>query len=242
MKLNQVLVVEKSVKQDTFKKISEIYKKLQKSEYFNGFYKKYTSIDEEGEKFSDENKKVLVNTKEELTKISKTLTELFDISYLKDISNTTTSADIIVDGVKLASNVPPTYILFLEKQLTDIKTMVNAIPTLDVSEDWVHDTNSGLYKSEPITTNRTKKQQKVLVKYEATKEHPAQTELVSEDILIGHWSTVKVSGALSIPDKEILVEKVNKLIKSVKIAREEANNATVEDNKIGESIFNYLFK
>jgi len=36
-------------------------------------------------------------------------------------------------------HVPATYLLFLEKQLTDLHTLVSKLPVLDASETWVFD-------------------------------------------------------------------------------------------------------
>jgi len=60
-------------------------------------------------------------------------------------------------------------------------------------------------------------------------------------VTVGHWRTVKFSGAL--PAKRInqLVERVEKLQQAVKFAREEANNAEVVEQKTGEKVFQFLF-
>ena len=112
---------------------------------------------------------------------------------------------------------------------------------MDINEDWKPDVNSNLYKTEPIETHRTKKVPKVLIRYEATDKHPAQTEVYNEDVIIGYWNTEKLSGAIPIPDKEKLLKKVEKLIKAVKMARETANSIEVEKKHIN-SIFKYLFE
>jgi len=169
------------------------------------------------------------------------MTESFDFTLTKDAGNTNAFSDIMVDGETFAHNVPATFIIFLEKQLIDIRTMINSIPTLDINEDWKSDVNSKLYKTDSIETHRTKKVPKVLIKYEATDKHPAQTEVYNEDVIIGYWNTEKLSGAMSIPIKESILKRVEKLIKAVKIAREKANNTDVVKQEIGDAIFKYLF-
>jgi hypothetical protein len=240
-RMNQVVAIEKEVKARTQQNITNIYKSFQKPDLFNGFTKKYRPLDDEGEKFADENKKVICNVENLLNSVIESMTESFDFTLTKDTGNTNAFADIIVDGKTIAHTVPSTFIIYLEKQLIDIRTMVNSIPTLDINEDWKPDVNSNLYKTEPIETHRTKKVPKVLVKYEATDKHPAQTEVYNEDVIIGYWNTEKLSGAMSIPGKESILKRIEKLIKAVKIAREKANNTDVVKQEIGDAIFSYIF-
>ena len=53
--------------------------------------------------------------------------------------------------------------------------------------------------------------------------------------------TVKFSGALPAQRIHDLLTRVEKLQEAVKFAREEANSMTVEDQKIGGKVFQYLF-
>lgn len=241
-KLNAVIAVEKSIKSMTNREETDIYHKFQKQDLFNGFSKTYTPKDEEGEVYAPENKKVVCNAADMLIELSNTLTNLFDITLTKDTGNTIAKADIIVDGITIASNVPSTFIVFLEKKLNDIRTNINSIPTLDINEDWIKDTNSDLYKTESIETNKMKKVPMRFVKYEATKEHPAQVETLFNDVPVGTWNTIKQSGAMAIPDKKRLLKNIEKLINSVKVARETANSQEIEKKQIGDAIFAYLLK
>ncbi|MEL6310420.1 MAG: hypothetical protein AAFQ52_19930, partial [Chloroflexota bacterium] len=79
------------------------------------------------------------------------------------------------------------------------------------------------------------------VKAEATKEHPAQVEVYYEDIVVGNWQTIKYSGALPASRVAVLKERVRALQEAVKFAREEANSAEVDEQTVGETIFNYIF-
>lgn len=62
-----------------------------------------------------------------------TLTRLFDVTATKDWANRTAAADVVVDGTVLLAQVPVPYLLFLEKQLTDMHTFVRKLPVLDAS-------------------------------------------------------------------------------------------------------------
>lgn len=128
--------------------------------------------------------------------------------------------------------------------MTDIQTVINAIPVLDSVEDWKLDANSGLYKTDAIVTHRTKKIARPIVLYQATEQHPAQTQLIQEDVIGGYWSTVKLSGAMAAPEKQQIQERIATLLKAVKMAREEANTVTEKPvpADIGKAIFGYILE
>jgi hypothetical protein len=122
-----------------------------------------------------------------------------------------------------------------------VRTFVEKMPTLDENRDWSQDPNSGLYRTERVTSHKTKKVQRAIVKYDATKEHPAQTEMITEDVIIGWWDTVLLSGALPVPRKEVLLERIDGLLKAVKMSRETANDQETTEHLVGEVVFGYLF-
>ncbi|MEQ9497293.1 MAG: hypothetical protein RIT81_10550 [Deltaproteobacteria bacterium] len=81
-----------------------------------------------------------------------------------------------------------------------------------------------------------------LEKYEATEHHPAQTELVSLDEVVGTWHTVLHSGAIPAPRKKVLQKRLQNLIKAVKFAREAANESKAPKKEVGQRVFGYLFE
>merc|ERR1711976_528148 len=157
--------------------------------------KTYEKKDEDGDNFPPENNKVQLVASEAIADLQKHLTELLDVTLTKDLANCSAVADVVVEGNVIMEKVPVTYLLFLEKELGNLQSFVAQIPVLSPEDDWFFDENSNLYKTQPTQTSKTKKVQKPIVLYDATKEHPAQTQLITEDIVIGHWSTVKQSGA-----------------------------------------------
>ena len=182
-----------------------------------------------------------MRAEEVLRQTAATLTKLFDVTATKDWANCTAKANVTVDGRTLISDVPATYLLFLEKQLTDLHTLVSKLPVLDASETWVFDQAADCWATEPVQTTKTKKIPRNHVKAEATEKHPAQVEVYYEDVVVGHWRTVKFSGALPATRIKELLDRVDKLQQAVKFAREEANNSEVTDVKVGEKVFDYLF-
>ncbi len=171
-----------------------------------------------------------------------TLTRLFDVTATKDWANRTAAADIVVDGTILLPQVPVPYLLFLEKQLTDLHTFVRKLPVLDASEAWSLDPSTDSWKTDAVRTIRTKKVPRNHVKAEATDKHPAQVEVYYEDVPVGYWTTVKFSGALPARRVNELLDRVEKLQQAVKYAREEANGVEVTDQRVGDAVFGYLFR
>lgn len=240
-KLNQIIAIEKGIKSQSLRDLTDAHKTLQKGALLSGISRTYRPKDEEGEQFPPESTKVQVNAETVLQDTSALLTELFDITATKDWANNKASADVVVDGQTILTDVPVTYLLFLEKQLADLHTFVKKLPSLDAAETWTYDSSADCFATEPIQTLKTKKVPRNHVKAEATEHHPAQVEVYYEDVVIGTWRTVKFSGAL--PAKRIneLLTRVQKLQHAVKFAREEANGAEVEEQKVGKRVFDFLF-
>ena len=241
-KLNQIIAIEKGIKSKSYSEVSVLHKAAQKPDLFNGFQKTYQPKDEnDDEKLPGEKKRVQFSVPDVLRSVARATTDLFDVTARKDWTNCVAKADVVVDDVTLLTGAPVSFLLFLEKQLTDIRTFVDTLPVLDEGEDWKKDVNSGLYKSEATQTHRTKKVQKPIVLYNATPEHPAQTQMVTEDIISGFWTTVKQSGAMPKPDKQEMFERVDKLLRAVKTAREAANiQEEVPVQAVGTAVFDYI--
>lgn len=241
-KLNQIIAVEKSVKGKAHAELTEAYQQLQKPALLSGISRTYRPKDEEGERLPAESTRVQLRADEVLKKTSEALTQLLDVVATKDFANTEAFADVVVDGEKLIERVPVTYLLFLEKQLVDLHTFIKKLPTLDPSESWVSDASQDCWATEAVETVRTKKVPRNHVKAEATEKHPAQVEVYYEDIAVGYWRTVKFSGALPARRVSELLERVEKLQRAVKFAREEANGREVSQRKVGEALFAFLLR
>jgi hypothetical protein len=184
---------------------------------------------------------VQVHTKDVIEETAKHMTRLFDITATKDWANCDAKADIVIDGKTLLEGVPVSYLLFLEKQLTDIHTFVKKLPVLDPAEAWKWDDASNCYRTDPKQTMKTSKKPFPFVKSPATKEHPAQVEVVQQDVTEGTWNQVVFCGALPATVVVELASRVQKLQAAVKFAREEANGRAVVDKTVGKPVFDYLF-
>src|SRR3954467_2151941 len=117
-RLNQIVAVEKGIKGRSFQELTEAHHALQKSGLLSGISRTYRPKDEEGEQLPPESTRVQVKADDAIRKTVEILTELFDVTATKDWANCKATANVVVDGNTLVSDVPVTYLLFLEKQLT----------------------------------------------------------------------------------------------------------------------------
>lgn len=240
-KLNQIIAVEQGVKAKATREHTELYRLLDKPVLLTGIARTYQPKDEEGDKLPSESTLVQVNVEDVLAGTADALTRLFDVTLTKEVANAKATANVTVDGVDILSDVPVTYLLFLEKKLVDLYTFISHVPVLDPAQAWSKDESTGVFVSAPVETVRSKKIPKNWVRAEATKEHPAQVDIFHEDVIVGVWTKRDFSGAVPATRKAELLSRVEKLQTAVKFARESANNTEVEDAKAGEKVFTYLF-
>jgi hypothetical protein len=241
-KLNQVVAVVNGKKSRLEKDRDSVYKNLQKSAIFQGITRTYHPDNEEGDQFPPESKHVQFSVKEAVEQFETVMTDLLDATATLDHANTVARADVTVDGKTVLPQVPVTNLMFLEKQLTDVQTFINHIPTLDPAFKWEWDATANCYRTEETRTVKSKKQPTVITKAEATDKHPAQTEIFMEDVRIGEWSTTHLSGAIPAEKKQKYLERVRSLLEAVKFAREEANSTEAERKHTGKALFNFIFE
>lgn len=239
--LNQVLAIATGKKTTLHTEITELHHATQKAPLVNGHHKTFVPTEEDGESFPDETHHVQHRIPEVIRQVNDRLAALLDVTATRDWANCQAKADVVVDGQVFLEQVPVTYLIFLEKELHDQHTFVSKMVELDPGTQWTEDPNSGLYRSEPVKTHKTKKLQKPIVLYDATPEHPAQCQLVTEDVVIGHWTTTKFSGAIPRPDKLRYLERITKLEEAVKFARVQANSMEAAEKQVGRKVLDFIF-
>jgi hypothetical protein len=241
-RLNQVIGVEKGVKGQAQALVASLVRIVGKPGLFDGFTKTYQKRDEDTEDAPPQAQRVQHRVPHILQQLAEGLTELFDVTATKDYGNCAAKADLSVDGVTLLHEVPATYLLFLDKQLGELHAFAKSLPVLDQAEEWKWDEHREIFFTDAITTSRTKKTAKPIVLYEATDRHPAQTQLITEDVYVGDWKLVKQSGAVPDSIRRNLVRRVEKLQRAVKYAREQANMTDAVPVKAGEAVLGWLLE
>lgn len=182
---------------------------------------------------------------DELEWITGIWAKALDMSYLVADGNTKARADVVLeDGTELMKDVPATALLELEKRAAEMHALAMSVPTLDPAKGFQPDANRGrhIYRAAEDVKPRTQKQQIPLVLYEATKEHPAQVNLVSHDVLIGSVKTQEWSGLVTPAEKAEMIGRAEMLQRAIKKARSRANAVEMTDDvKIGVKLLNFVF-
>jgi hypothetical protein len=241
-KLNQINAIVSGRKGEVEKAVTELYKLIQKDTLFAGRERTYRPLDEvNGQKQPPESQRVQQRADDLIRQAVAKWTELWNLIYTQDLGNQQAKADLVVDGTVLLAGVPITFLLFLDKQVNDLETFITKLPTPDPSEEWSHDPNSGLLRSKATESLRTSKEPTVIVKYEATKDHPAQTELFTKDVPVGTWTQILYSGSIPSDRKNSILERISKLQDAIKLAKEQANLLEIEKKKAAEAVFGYVF-
>lgn len=240
-KLHQINALVAGAKPRAARTLTDAHHALQKAPVLSGISRTYQPRDDEGEQLPPESTRVQVVAAKAIADMAGELGRMFDLQLTQDLGNTEARADVVVDGTTVLAGAPVTYLLWLDKQLTDLKTFVEKLPALDPSDSWHWDDSRGCYASEPVQTVRSKKVPRNHVLAEATEKHPAQVQVFNEDVPVGTWTTVKLSGALPPAQIREYRSRVVKLQDAVKVAREQANATEVADRRAGDAVLGFLF-
>jgi hypothetical protein len=207
----------------------------------------FTPLEENAKVVIETQSDIQSNVQKELKWIQPFIVKSFDASYQVAEANTAARADVVLDDdakTVILEQVPATALLELEKRITELQTLVNAIPTLDPAKGFVPDAQrTGLYKAREINKNRTRKEKTVLVKIHPTKEHPGQAELIDKDIAVGTIQEQEWSGLITPSEKAEIIARVEQIGRAVRRARSRANDVEVNTDKhIGGKILKYVFQ
>jgi hypothetical protein len=212
-----------------------------KIERVNGQSRTYSVAVEGTEQYPPANERVQVRVEDILVNVADALVPYYDVTLTKDTGNTIAKADLIVEGRTMAVNVPVVTLLWLEDRLAELKTFIDKLPTLDEKEEWHWDAQTSTWATTPTKTAKTAKVPTPLEKAPATDKHPAQVEIIHVDRIVGHWTTIRRSGALESDRVRELQRRVRVLLEAVKQARTTANETEVTEQRVGRQIFDYLF-
>lgn len=247
-KLHELLAVEQGLSETANRVTKETTKTLDtKKSIFEGMSKSHEIFDDDKQHLvqATEIKEVQSTATEQLDYLCKEVARYWDVTLQKEEANQRASADIVIEGKVLASNVPAIVLLSMEKKLSGMLPVYNALPTLDAARSWIPDP---AYAKKNVfrTTHFTERQHSVTTKKivevsKATQYHPAQlTEQETVDV-IGKYTINEFSGAISSYDKAEKIQRLTALIRAVKTARQRANAVEViTDLKFADDLFAYV--
>lgn len=186
--------------------------------------------------------------RDELAWIADIWAKAIDVSFMVAEANTHAASDVILeDGTILLHDVPATALLELEKRGAEIRELIMAVPTLDPAKGFQLDADRGanVYRAREVTKTRTKKDARVVVLYPHTAEHPAQVQMISEDVAVGRIVEREWSGLITPAEKGRLIERAEEFTRAVKKARQRANEAIVatdsQNDEVGRAVFAFVF-
>jgi hypothetical protein len=242
--LHQLLAVRDGARSVAEKARTAAYHTIQKGEPLGGIQRTHEPRFDEDSALPGEYKRVQVVAEQVVADFSRALTRLLDVTAAVDYTNQLATADVVLpDGTVLVHEAPAPFLIFLEKNLKDVRTFIDKLPVLDPAIDWREPLAPGQpWRSVELRTTSTKKVLRNHVKAEATERHPAQVEMYSEDTVSGYWTTVKLSGALPAATVARMRERVDTLTEAVKVARGAANLTNVVDPKPGAAVLAYVFE
>lgn len=238
-KLHEIIAVLKTKKAQAERMLTDAHQSWHPAA-LSGLVRTYEPINEEGEQLSSEAQLVQTRVRETIAALLDDLANYYDCVAMQETGNTHARAAIRINGREILPPQPVGILLFLEKRTEDLHTFFSKLPTLPADKKWKWDANRACFTTAPVEKVRTQKMPQVLVKYEATKEHPAQTDVFTIDKAIGTYQTVHLSGAVPITWKEHLLKRIHALRLAIKTAREQANATEVEQVKCGHILLNYL--
>ena len=244
-KLHELLAVETSLKGACGKIIQETTKVFKDGTLFQGALKKLEMFAEE-DKGSDEITGRLereTTVGEKLEYMRDAIENYFDCVYQKDMANQEAKADIVIDGVTIARDIPATYLLGMEDRLKQLRPIFEGIPTLTQGVKWESspDDGIGVFRTvEPKVSFKTRKTRKSMIVAAADKNHKAQVEVWDDVENCGKYTETYTSGAITPAEKSQYLKKFDKMFRAIKQARQRANCIDTTTEKIASDLMYYI--
>lgn len=249
-KLHQILAIERSAATDADRQIGLATRGIEQTgdqSPLTGISRTYEPRTEDGDQLPSQYQHVQLRVKSDvLPVIARAMTRFLDVKFTREEGGAQARADVkLRDGTLLLADVPVTYLLGLEEQLSKVAAMIKKLPVLDPSEEWHWDAQRGCYATEPRKTVRAIRVPQVQIMSPAQvidgKAFDAQVRPYETEKPVGDWTTIKLSGALPFDEVQGMHDRAVEVLESVKMAREEANRIDVQDRRAGEALFGYIF-
>jgi hypothetical protein len=191
-----------------------------------------------------EHKELTTTVDDKLDYVEESGVDYLDALFQKELSNQEARADLVIDGVTVATGLPATFLLGMEDRLKLIREMYQAIPTLQPGINWEldEDKGKGIYVAKPDSvTEKTEQVIKYTTVATATDNHAEQVrESPSRDV-IGRYTSRTWSGMITPAKKSDLLARLDVLQRAIKQARQRANQVEVPVGKhIAADLFKYL--
>lgn len=249
--LHELLAAEKTPTGAWNSLLEETHKKFKTpATYYDGYSKKLQMLED-----TPANKVLEAQALEEkpvVTTVYETLEWVFgiyaraeDLQFQKNSTNARATATVMWEGAPFLENLSVDELLGLEARLTKIRGLFMDIPTLDASKHWKRNPDISPHIWETMYPEENTKTEKTIVPVitvAATKEHPAQVQIVPKDVVVGQITKISRSGAATAAQKADAIKRVDDLLIEVKQARMRANQTEVVPGAIGQVLVDFLLE
>jgi hypothetical protein len=187
-------------------------------------------------------KPVASTVHEQLTFIAKHVGAAMDLELSKEQSNAMekNTAQLIINNVALGY-YPPTVLIALLRQMTEVRKVYASIPTRDPNMRWQPKQDIAyIYQSEATTKMRSENLSLTEIVVPATEHHPAQYRELKKSVNVAKVQTVHYSGAISVQEKVKILERIDNIIAAVKLAKAQCNETEVQPVSLAQIIFTYI--
>lgn len=244
-KLHELLAVEADLEGEKTRVVNEATVTFtKKPEIFTGLHKALAMFDDSRTHENvEESRKVDSTVQDKLDYVAGAAARYWDACLQKEATNQLAKADLVVETLTIAKDVPATFLLKLESELKKFRELVEHVPTHASGHEWKEapEVGDGIFKTSKDASFKTEKIPQHKVLYDATDKHPAQIEKWTEDVKIGKYVHSLFSGMVSPAEKSLMIGRVDKLIRAVKQARQRANTQDVDKREVGADVFKFLF-
>ena len=244
--LHEVLAVLPGLKGAANKILQETLKVFSsRQQLFEGGIKTYRPTEEGGNPEQPQIHHMATTVGEKLAHLAEIFSPFVDAAFQVDMTNRDAVATIKVDDLEI-KDVPSTFLLQLDKRLTELRGVYDALPTLDPKFKWTQaaDKGKGIADAEPEISYRTSKKLRHKVLTEAVVRDgvglPAQIEKWTEDVRIGEWTSKRWSGMITVSQKYELLKRLDEIQKAVKKGISQANRVDHKKDKVASKIFAFL--
>lgn len=196
----------------------------------------------------NEYQEIVTTVPEKLEYIGKALTAMYDLHLQKESTNQIAKADLVVDGETIAEQLPATFLLGMENELKQLRSVLDTVPTLPPGTEWQKDDQrKSCYKTaRPEENFKTAKTFRHIVLAEAIVKDgvgiPAQIEKWTDTENVGKYQINRWCGMLTSAQKSEILERCDKLIVATKKARQRANDIDASKDQVGDKLLAYIFK
>jgi hypothetical protein len=218
----------------------------QPDQWFTGSVKTTTAIVEGEEALyskPQEYKGLITTVTAELKQVYNTFTRAFDGVASIDATNCKAKADLEVNGVVIAKDVPAVTLLQGEKSITQLIELVSAAPILPTGKTWIPAADQGdnIFTTQyPVTTQSVHKTKKWTEVTPATQYHPAQIKEVEETTPKATIVEISYSGCPDKATKDAWLERLGALKEAFQTARARANRQEATLVKLGAVVTNFV--